>query len=196
MTSGYRAKQFCQLVYNKDEKKCIEFINRYTNFYNTCVDCEVWSKMTPFIYACYNSLANVAIALLDRGSNINHVTEFGSSALMYAASAHDYVIVKMLLDRGADVNILNNCKLSALSYRMSDELLEKMINKIIYTDNIFEYYDIHKNMHDKATGFMRNRYRNTIIMAINDTTTYNELARSFATTYVPQLVDIICEFII
>lgn len=72
-------------------------------------------KVTPLMLAAGNSNVIVVLKLLQCGAEVNRTNGYGSTALMYAASAGRTENVKALLDKGADRNIIDAKGESALA---------------------------------------------------------------------------------
>ena len=59
---------------------------------------------TALLLACFSKQNNVLRALLNRGMNIDYVTQNGETALLYALSVEDFALTELLIHHGADVN--------------------------------------------------------------------------------------------
>ncbi|MEI0494864.1 ankyrin repeat domain-containing protein [Brachyspira intermedia] len=63
-------------------------------------------NMTPLMVASYNNHDLIVRLLLDKGSDINYINEYGANALFYAIGRGNNDIARLLLERGADANIV------------------------------------------------------------------------------------------
>jgi ankyrin repeat protein len=63
--------------------------------------------LTALILAAREGELESAKLLLDKGADINQVTEYGWTPLLTAANNRNYTFAKYLIDRGADVNLAN-----------------------------------------------------------------------------------------
>lgn len=62
-------------------------------------------NMTPLMVASYNNHDLIVKLLLDKGSDVNFINEYGANALFYSIARGNNEIAKLLLERGADANI-------------------------------------------------------------------------------------------
>ena len=63
-------------------------------------------NMTPLMVAAFNNHDLIVRLLLDKGSDINYINEYGANALFYAIARGNNEVAKILLERGADANIV------------------------------------------------------------------------------------------
>ena len=70
--------------------------------YDCAVDQDFYFGMTPLMMACYADANKAAAQLVAYGANLNKVDMDGVSALMYAASKNNSMLVHLLLRNGAD----------------------------------------------------------------------------------------------
>jgi ankyrin repeat protein len=63
--------------------------------------------LTALILAAREAELESAKLLLDKGADINQVTEYGWTPLLTATNNRNYQFAKFLIDRGADVNLAN-----------------------------------------------------------------------------------------
>ncbi len=62
-------------------------------------------NMTPLMIAAFNNHDLIVKLLLDNGSEINRINEYGANALFYAIANGNTETAKMLLENGGDANI-------------------------------------------------------------------------------------------
>ncbi|AYV79532.1 MAG: hypothetical protein Faunusvirus20_15 [Faunusvirus sp.] len=203
MTPNERALEFSKLIEREDDAVCIEYIERYTDFY----DCEIniyAGFNSPIIYACANNREPIVVALIKHGADVTKSTETGCTILHYAALKGMNTVIKEILQRDTNKNInlpaLYNY--TALSYACvvdNDEVAYELLKAgaefmdVINCKNTGLTMMLTSNMH-KCTGHIREVYNTNILSVINSGD--NVMATSFQKTYVPQLVNVICEFII
>ncbi|AYV79378.1 MAG: hypothetical protein Faunusvirus11_17 [Faunusvirus sp.] len=199
LTASHRAHQFCNIVHSKDVKKCADYIEKYNDFYNSQTSFAVWKQITPLIYTCYKGLETVAMLLLDRGCDVNAVTEDNESSLIYACLFGRTNLALKLIERGADVDIITTYSgTSVLSHCITDQVIEAIINKSSNVHIILEHQlaAMIPRKQSIASKYIKLRYRHDIIHIMNDKADDNLFGTAFETTYVPQIAGIICNFIL
>lgn len=72
------------------------------------------SGWTPLHYACTNGHLQVAEFLLDKGAQVNALSDSDTTPLMMAVRTGNIQLVRLLLDRGADLQIRNHQGFSAI----------------------------------------------------------------------------------
>ena len=95
--------------------------------------------MTPLMYACIGSHADLMETLLLRGANANEQNLDGKTPLIYACSLCPPSHVRLLLEHGADIHIKDNKKKSPLMYAAeycNPETVKILLNEDI---NVTEY---------------------------------------------------------
>ncbi|AYV79095.1 MAG: hypothetical protein Faunusvirus2_42 [Faunusvirus sp.] len=98
------ADEFVNLVRCGNEKECIEYINKYDDFYHTQID--GWNSI---MYAIGYKHINVIKELIRKGINLNQKTRDGNTVLMLAYFYYSEDVVIMLIKAGADfINMINN----------------------------------------------------------------------------------------
>lgn len=75
---------------------------------------------TALHYATQCDNAQVVIALLDMGANIDARDNDGKTAIIFAASRGSEELFRILLDRGADINLEGPNRRTALTYAMDE----------------------------------------------------------------------------
>ncbi|AYV79080.1 MAG: hypothetical protein Faunusvirus2_27 [Faunusvirus sp.] len=186
--------EFIKLIREGDEIKCIEYIDKHNDFYNTIMG--IWSPLT---YACNYEKYKVVYKLLDVGADIN-LSVAGWSPLMYASYLGNINLGTELLKRGANINYKNSRGSSALSVacvygRLKFAAMLITAGADFIDLNFYNMYDLcHKN--GPIMQSIRDVYRKRILAVIDDDTCNNAMAASFRTTYAIELVDMISEFII
>ncbi len=83
---------------------------------------------TALIVACaYYSGKTICGLLIDKGADVNAVTNAGETALMYAAQNAKVDVVMLLLKKGADPKLKDNAGKTALDYARSGEITDYVI---------------------------------------------------------------------
>ncbi|AYV79081.1 MAG: hypothetical protein Faunusvirus2_28 [Faunusvirus sp.] len=186
------ANEFKQLIHTESEIKCVEYIDKYNDFYDTIAG--IWSPLT---YACNYEKFKVVYKLLDVGADIN-LSVSGWNALMYVSYLGNIDVATELLRRGANINYKNSRYSSALSIACTygrDQLAAILIKMGADFVELLDYYNIcFKTVH--IIQSIRDVYRQRIIAIIDGKSGDNAMAVSFRTTYAVGVVDIIAEFII
>ena len=72
------------------------------------------SGWTPLHYACTNGHLQIAEFLLDKGAQVNALSDSDTTPLMMAVRSGNIQLVRLLLDRGADLRIRNHQGFSAI----------------------------------------------------------------------------------
>ncbi|AYV79616.1 MAG: hypothetical protein Faunusvirus29_5 [Faunusvirus sp.] len=145
---------------------------------------------TPLIWAIIHGKYNIVTHLVNAGAQINRDIKY--KPILYDALHYDRLeIAKYLIDKGAEFNTLlcyDSNKIDTSYFRF-----DKYANSYgEFEDICRQKFDIYPNI----VGHIKLRYKESIHGIINDKSADNVMANCFATTYVPQLVDVICEFII
>ncbi|AYV79433.1 MAG: hypothetical protein Faunusvirus13_26 [Faunusvirus sp.] len=94
---------FIKLIDTGDEDRCIEYINKYNDFYDaiyTKPSCLGATNM--LILACDNRLREVAIALIDKKCDLTYQNEYGYTALISAFVNNIYCVVAHIVDNLSD----------------------------------------------------------------------------------------------
>ncbi|AYV79096.1 MAG: hypothetical protein Faunusvirus2_43 [Faunusvirus sp.] len=172
ITAYDHARDFVDLFSLRDEMKCIEYIDKYNDFYNTNIN--AW---TPLMYAIFYRKINVISKLIHKGADINYRTVYNRMPLMIACEYGTTEIVIMLIKAGA--------------YFVGHAGHEGHEGHADILDTHIVKYN-----HFKIMQYIRDVYRQHIISVINDDISDNALAVSFRTTYASGVVDMISEFII
>ncbi|AYV79615.1 MAG: hypothetical protein Faunusvirus29_4 [Faunusvirus sp.] len=188
-----------------DETVCIEYINRHNDFYNIQMGIFKTNALTRCIIC--NASDNLIMQLIERGTDINISDNFGYSPLSNAVLYGRYNIVVHLIAAGAKIN-QDRCLLSdALRLnrlKIAKYLIDKGVDFDMLCYNMFfmSYEEFYKSYQQQYTiypevvDYIKSCYKQSIHNTINDKSADNVMAGCFATTYVPQLVDVICDFII
>ncbi|AYV79834.1 MAG: hypothetical protein Faunusvirus61_1 [Faunusvirus sp.] len=208
------------------EDKCIEHIDTHTDFYNTQYNSSWYKNITPLIYACIRGSERIANILINKGADIHLQCGGKYTAIHDAVNGNMYSMVAELIKRGADINIGNcdnrtplitACmndypKIAALLIQSGADVHIQMNNKqtalsmalganvdtaillmengadIIDTDVLYKLrnsesivYHVYKHMYTQ--------YNKSISAVVNGD-------HCFKQTYVPGLIDIICDFIL
>ena len=213
MNANDRAAKFMKLIYDRDEMGCDRFAKKYHDFYDVKVSIkydENWI-ITPFLVACYIGYETTINRMIEYGADITVLDSLEWNALMLACDSRDREpinVVKILINK-YDVNIKNYHGESALTiaykqlhWKTVEYLIDNNADFATHIDMLTDYHSYNrsssleksvKNMHNH----IRDKYRQYIINVINnDQSVDNVIAECFRKTYVPQLVDIIAEFII
>ncbi|AYV79093.1 MAG: hypothetical protein Faunusvirus2_40 [Faunusvirus sp.] len=186
------AAEFIKLVRDENEAKCIEYIDKYNDFYNIYVH-----SSSPLTCACVNGMDTVAYKLLDCGADIN-LSDDGWHSLMWACFQRHTNLALELIRRGANVNNVSQYGTTALRLACRYMCIDIAIALIKAGAHFVDIIDTHILCSDqkKIIQYVREVYRQQIMSVINDDTNDNALATSFRTTYAVGVVDMISEFII
>ncbi|AYV79617.1 MAG: hypothetical protein Faunusvirus29_6 [Faunusvirus sp.] len=216
----HHAEYFYELLCkSSNESTCIKYINRFKDFYDIEVNNYGRSALSnSIIYAS----DKVVYRLIERGADVNISDKYGDTPIIWAVVYNRYDVVKHLVEAGAEINHGIQC-VSVLSYALCNgytEIAKYLIDNgsdfsvLCYESNKIENskdrYDTSATSYEnfckhnqrrfkiypEALNHIKMRYKQSIHNIINDKSVNNVMARCFATTYVPQLVDVICEFII
>ncbi|AYV79067.1 MAG: hypothetical protein Faunusvirus2_14 [Faunusvirus sp.] len=183
--------EFLNFVTSGNEPACIEYIDKHKDFYNTVC---TWS---PLAYACYNGLEQVADKLIDVGADVNLYCFDKYTPLILTCMTGQISLVKKLIEAGADVNMRSESGCAALSYVMRHATNSQIAILLIEAGAEFvERIDHYISISAPVVIYIRSIYKKHILSVINDNDDDNAIATSFRTTYVPELVDMICEFIL
>ncbi|AYV79379.1 MAG: hypothetical protein Faunusvirus11_18 [Faunusvirus sp.] len=212
MTAYERANEFREIVYNDHNKsvRCLEYIDKYDNFYDTFSS----GGFSALILACANGLELVAYKLIDRGAKVNIKCSSGHTPLSVAIrygnmSQPQYTnLIRTLIKNGADVSTIQYEK-SILLYALLKFVDREIVMMLIeagadYVDAFDKIKQIkltrYNNIDDKyiceLIEYIKDRYRKQIILTIDDTSPDNQLFKSFRTTYVSGVINIITNFIL
>ncbi|AYV79263.1 MAG: hypothetical protein Faunusvirus7_11 [Faunusvirus sp.] len=205
MTALQHAKHFCGLADASDDDECHKYVTLYNDFYNIATYHGDW-KMSPFLYACYRRLPSTITAMIRLGDidiNISDTQQW--NGLMFACVAEDTTLITALIRHGINVNAKNHLDRDALmmscnvnNWHNAMILVNAGANYVDSIDTINEK-DIYKNdpiNKNKLIKYIRDDYRKIVVATMADDSKTNIFAASFKTTYVPQLANIIAEFII
>jgi len=97
---------------------------------NTLINQKNKSGFTPLTLACYNGNKEIIPFLLDKGAEINTLSDMGT-ALMAASYKGNNDIVKILIEKGANVNIADDKGVTALHYacfQQNIKLVKLLVN--------------------------------------------------------------------
>ncbi|AYV79664.1 MAG: hypothetical protein Faunusvirus35_3 [Faunusvirus sp.] len=123
--------KFVGLLYDSDRTKCIEYINKYNDFYDTPLS--GWSSI---MYATLYRRTDVIKELILKGVNINNKTPIGETALYIACLYNSDGIAITLIDAGADfVDTIDTGILDHYSPRISQYIRNIYQQQIISVVN-------------------------------------------------------------
>ncbi|AYV79718.1 MAG: hypothetical protein Faunusvirus42_3 [Faunusvirus sp.] len=96
--------KFIKLVDTGNEYKCIKYINKYDDFYDTIyyepgLAAEISNML---IYVCKRGLSRVAIALIDKNCDLTYQDNYGYTALMIASSYGLHDVVAYIINNQQD----------------------------------------------------------------------------------------------
>ncbi|AYV79368.1 MAG: hypothetical protein Faunusvirus11_7 [Faunusvirus sp.] len=95
-----RRNDFINLLWLQDEQKCLEYIDKYDDFYSAISDIHPHKNMLQL--ACECRLKRVAIALIDKKCDLTHQTTAGYTALLYASIYGLTDVVTHIIDNSQD----------------------------------------------------------------------------------------------
>ncbi|AYV79720.1 MAG: hypothetical protein Faunusvirus42_5 [Faunusvirus sp.] len=175
--------EFLKLVETNDEDKCIEYINKYNDFYDAIYSLDTYGgvvKRNILMYICINKLSRVAKALIDKKCDLTFQDEYEYTALMYASSYGLYDVVAYIIDNSLDMTTRCNHKLK-LSEMMF--LCYKRDNNANIVKMIDKGYDIYyKNDGDESLFTEAiNNGRNQVVKKLIDIDT--DFINGFNTYY-------------
>ncbi|AYV79056.1 MAG: hypothetical protein Faunusvirus2_3 [Faunusvirus sp.] len=189
-------KQFNSLLQLKDDTKCINFLDKYSDFCDT--QC-TYTKLTPLMCACNEDNDQIALYLVDKCKNLNRQNKFGFTDLMYAICKYMNAVIYKILSHDINMNLRtysNYCRSNCSAFQIAcdidknDIAIKIMERGYIFVDEDWEY--IKRNAY--ILSHIRTVYRITMQSAMDDES--HVMGQCFKTTYVSQLVNIICGFII
>ncbi|AYV79817.1 MAG: hypothetical protein Faunusvirus57_5 [Faunusvirus sp.] len=136
------ASEFIQLVEKRDEKACLEYIDKHDGFNDIIVDDALQRNMLQFV--CTRELDNVAMALIDKKCDLQHQNIYGYTALMYASWNKLKNVTAYIIDRYTDTATrVTNCGSSEMMYICRRDDIENTIKMMECGYDI--YYKNHKN---------------------------------------------------
>ncbi|AYV79054.1 MAG: hypothetical protein Faunusvirus2_1, partial [Faunusvirus sp.] len=152
------------------------------------------------IYACYRKLEKTTLEMINQDADLNVKMPGNVTLLIYACSSGMIAVVTELLKRSVDVNEESEYHISPLieaARRQHEDIFIKLVDHgADITDGVMNYARENSNLLTYINN-LKQRYRDAILHVMSDSVTpNNKMYESFATTYVPQLVGIICDFII
>ncbi|AYV79419.1 MAG: hypothetical protein Faunusvirus13_12 [Faunusvirus sp.] len=92
--------EFIKLLKTQSEDKCIEYINKYNDFYDTIYANQGDENM--LMYTCHRGLSRVAIALIDKKCDLTYQVGCGYTSLIYASLYLLYKVVAHIIDNSQD----------------------------------------------------------------------------------------------
>ncbi|AYV79619.1 MAG: hypothetical protein Faunusvirus29_8 [Faunusvirus sp.] len=188
------------VIYPVDETACLNYIDKYSDFYDIKIGtCENSALLNAI---CLKMSNKIIFRLIDQKADVNTYNISNITPLTAAVLSSDYTVITRLVDAGANINNDNPvpllCSLYHNQYSVATYLIDKGAHFNEYI-NIFDdkrYFPTNYEIFTNIKNYIRLLYKQSIHNIINDKSVNNAMARCFATTYVPQLVDVICEFII
>jgi hypothetical protein len=97
------------------EAECLQYIDKYRDFYNTQVYfVDTW-RASAIIFASYFRYDLVVLRLIANGADINITDSYGDTALIDSCYHGRYDVALKLIDRNANINIARCNKRTALS---------------------------------------------------------------------------------
>ncbi|AYV79387.1 MAG: hypothetical protein Faunusvirus11_26 [Faunusvirus sp.] len=201
MDAYNKAIKFIDMVEANYEPECLEFIEKNTDFHDIQVPLygSCGYKTTSLIRASYLNRKNIVQKLISYGTDINGKNSNGETALVMACDFNNVDIINILLDNKADVMIKSDTsKTSALMGAFTNNNVNVAKRLIDHGADIMELINVASIDRTKPdiTTHIRERYKQEIVITMNDQSVDNMMANCFRTTYVSGLVDIIGEFII
>ncbi|AYV79521.1 MAG: hypothetical protein Faunusvirus20_4 [Faunusvirus sp.] len=183
-----------------DDTKCLKYIDEHINFYDVKIQMRGWTA-TPFLYACNYGYEEVAIAMIYKGADIYNTCSFGYTPLILACSNGQSQLVKELIVRGVELNTRNDNHTKTALIAACDEYNIKcnidIVQLLVKNGVDFAYMGNPEIRCDtKYLEIFRRRYIHLILSVINDEHDDNAMAQCFKTTYVPQIISLISEFIL
>ncbi|AYV79420.1 MAG: hypothetical protein Faunusvirus13_13 [Faunusvirus sp.] len=129
--------EFIKLIEARDEDKCIEYINKYNDFYNAIYyKHSIWDitrRLNILMYVCECKLSRVAIALIDKKCDLTCQDYCGYTALMYANMFGLYDVVGHIINNSSDISTryTDVSQISEMMYLCRDHINDTNIMKMI-----------------------------------------------------------------
>ncbi|AYV79618.1 MAG: ankyrin repeat domain-containing protein 17 [Faunusvirus sp.] len=217
----HHAEYFYRLLCNSsdespaDEPVCIKYIDRFNDFYNIKMGC---FRGTALLNSIIYAPDKVTYKLIERGADVDIADKYGDTPIIWATALGKYNVVKHLVETGVKINreiqypgillyalihnhieiakylIDNGIEFDILCYE-SNKIGNSHFDMSSY-ENFCKQCQQSYIIYHEVVDHIKLRYRQSIHNTINNKSTDNVMAKCFATTYVPQLIDVICEFII
>ncbi|AYV79592.1 MAG: hypothetical protein Faunusvirus25_10 [Faunusvirus sp.] len=121
--------EFMKLVYTRDENRCIEYIKKYDDFYDTIVDGYTAQNILQFV--CVRRLNRTAMALIDQNCDLTHQNAWGTTALMFASCHELNDVVIHIIDKLMNTETRNSAYgTSEMMYLCNSKDVENVIKMI------------------------------------------------------------------
>ncbi|AYV79414.1 MAG: hypothetical protein Faunusvirus13_7 [Faunusvirus sp.] len=136
--------EFVSLVCKYDEIGCLEYIDKYDDFYDAVMN--NYCRQNMLQLTCTYKLTKVAIALIDRKCDLTHQNSDGFSALMYANYYGLLNVTKYIIDKCTDYTTrTTRYGLSEMMYLCNNRDATNVIKMI---DRGYDIY--YKNVDDRS----------------------------------------------
>ncbi|AYV79518.1 MAG: hypothetical protein Faunusvirus20_1, partial [Faunusvirus sp.] len=140
----------------------------------------------------------IALKLINLGADVNIETNSGRTALSLlcdnSADEQQLVTATALINRGADVNTCYRD--TPLGYALQVHNIELAIKLIDLGAQFMKHLDEKYTKYPRYADYIRKKYNESILAAMNDECSANAFALSFKKTYVPQLITMMVAFIL
>lgn len=87
-----------------------------------------------FLMCCHKNINFLVKFFVENGVNINAVSKFGSTCIMYAAENNNYDMVRFFVDSGVDIFVKNNSRMSAIDYSKPGSETRKYLYGLVNID--------------------------------------------------------------
>ncbi|AYV79415.1 MAG: hypothetical protein Faunusvirus13_8 [Faunusvirus sp.] len=95
--------KFVESIYAGDQTKCLEYINKYDNFYDAVCDDRYRKRINMLQFTCIYKLRRVAFALINKNCDLTYQDYHGYTALMYAGLYEINDLVSYIIDKTTNV---------------------------------------------------------------------------------------------
>ncbi|AYV79699.1 MAG: hypothetical protein Faunusvirus39_8 [Faunusvirus sp.] len=223
--TAVRTQLFNYIVDNRISH-ALTLINSHNDIYKAGYKCgAATGRFDSLIYSVIYSRHEIALALINKHVYLDSYYRNGQTALHYACKHHEMNIACALIKNGANVNLADSYKYTPLSWiciyddidiAIAIAMIDKGANVNLKDENnnspfsivckkqkrnydLIIYMIIHDADVTALNGNIRQhvfkQYQQRVLDTINNSDD-NPLKRSFRTTYVTGIIDLICDFIL
>lgn len=117
-------------IHFRNEEACLWLIKK-----DISLDSDNNSQKSPLIQAIINELTLTALALINKGCDINYVIssfgkKIGDNALIYACDYNNFQVINALLENNIDINYCNEFGRNALFFCITNKTSETDSSKL------------------------------------------------------------------
>ncbi|AYV79380.1 MAG: hypothetical protein Faunusvirus11_19 [Faunusvirus sp.] len=203
MTAYERANEFRKIIYDRGNTRtygeqmtcCTEYIEKYNDFYDTLSE----GGYNALMLACSNGFECIVHKLIEHGANVNITTAAGDTPLIIALRTRQNIdLIQLLIERGADVTTkTENGTVLQIAYNnnTSDTVMIMLIETGADFTDIMDILRYDRYDYD-LREYIRDKYRKQIMSTVDDVSADNQLSTSFRTTYVPEILGMMTDYIV